>query len=151
MAVKNNIPSQRHDPVYETVTIVNADGTSFKTLFTAASSSDNSKELHAYSISITSDDTVNRDLLFAINDGTNDISVGAVTVPGPSGDTVIAPPVQAIANRAQPVFGGAMKDSSGNWIVSIHPGHSLKVKSLVAVTSTKTIRVTIRGYNFTRS
>src|SRR5688572_9664894 len=122
MAVKNNIPSQLHDKVFQTVTIVPADTTSFKTLFTAASSSDNSKEAHMYFLTISSDDTVSRDVQFAINDGSNDIIAGLVSIPALSGEAVATPPVSAIANRFTPVFARCFKDMRGNWVVPIYPG-----------------------------
>lgn len=150
MAVKNNIPSQRHDSVFGTITIVNADASTYKTIY-APTASDNSKEAHIFSISVVSDDSVSRDLMFAINDGTTDIPAGALAIPPLSGESVIAPPVSVIANRAQPVFTRALKDSNGNWYVMLRPGETLKVKSLTTVTSTKTIRITAVGWNFTRS
>ena len=150
MATKNSIPSQLHNVVQNRVTIVNADASNYKTLL-SVTGSDSSEEVHAYSISITSDDTSNRDLLFAINDGTNDIEQGALLVPAATGLTVAAPPIEAIANLTSPYFSSVFKDIRGNFFLVVASGHTLKVKSLTTVTAAKTIAIAVFGYNFKRS
>lgn len=150
MAVKNNIPSQLHDSVFNRVTIVNADGTNYKTVL-APTASDSSKESHVFSIKVTSDDTSARDLMFAINDGTNDNEEGAISVAILQGFTVALPPLEVVANKSIPVLSRVMKDIRGNWFIVVRTGETLKVKALTTVTAAKTIVVTCFGYNFTRS
>lgn len=150
MATKNAVPSQLHDPVVARVTIVNADASNYKDVL-APTAGDNSQETFLYGIKITSDDTSSRDLLFAINDGSNNNEEGAFTVPASTGFTVAAPPLQLIANRTTPVFSRILKDSNGNYFMTIRPGETLRVKSLTTVTTAKTIAVTVFGWKFTRS
>lgn len=149
MAVKNSTPSQLHNTVQGRVTIVNADGTSYKTVLTVTGS-DSSQETHLYSITVTNDDST-RDLLFAINDGTNDLEQGAITIPATVGLSVVNPPSQVIANLPVPKLSRVFKDARGNWFVPLRSGETLKVKSLVTVTAAKIIAVYVFGWNFVRS
>jgi len=150
MAVKNQEPSQLHDPVNSRVTFVNADGTAYKTILTATAA-DNSKELQLYSIIATSDDTVSRDLRFAINNGSNDIEQGDISIAPSSGFGIATPPVQVMANRTLPALARVLKDIRGNWFCWLAAGESLRVRPLTAVTATRTIAVSVAGWNFTRS
>ena len=150
MATKNSTPSQLHNVVQGRVTIVNADASAYKTVLTITGG-DSSEEAHIYSIILTSDDTSNRDLLFAINNGTNDIEQGAILLPASTGLTVAAPPIQVIANRTSPVLSRVFKDIRGNYFLVLASGDTLKVKSLTTVTAAKTIVVAAFGYNFKRS
>ncbi len=150
MATKNTIPSQLHDPVHARVTLVNADGTSYKTVL-AVTGSDNSEEVHLFSINLLSDDTVSRDLRFAINDGTNDIEQGDIAVAASSGYGVATPPLQGLANLTSPKISRVLKDIRGNWFLALRSGETLKVKAVVAVTAAKTIVVSVFGWNFKRS
>lgn len=150
MAAKNPIPSQLHDSVGSRVTIVNADASNYKDLI-AVTGSDNSQETFLYSITLTSDDTSSRDLLFAIYDGTNTMEQGALTLGASTGFTVAAPPIQVIANRATPIISRLLKDANGNYFIPLRPGETLRVKSLTTVTSGKTIVAHCTGWKFTRS
>lgn len=150
MAYKNQEPSQLHDSVGARVAIVNADGVNYKNLM-AIPAGDQSQETHLFSISVTSDDTVAQTLRFAISDGVNDIEQGDITIAINSGFGVNTPPVQIIANRASPVFSRCFRDIRGNWFIALRPGETLKVKSLVAVSATKTIAVSCMGWRFTRT
>lgn len=150
MAFKNQDPSQLHDSVYSRIAIVNADSTAYKNLL-AVAGADNSKETYLFSITVTSDDTVSRDLRFAINDGVNDIEQGDIAIAANSGFGLSTPPIQVLANRTSPALSRVLKDIRGNWFIVIRPGETLKVKSVVAVTAAKTIVVNVFGWNFTRS
>lgn len=150
MATKNQEPSQLHDTVGARITIQNADGTAYKNVL-AAAAGDNSKEAHVYSITVTSDDTVSRDLRFAISDGTNDVEQGDISIAANSGFAVSTPPIQVVANRTVPAISRVFKDIRGNWFVVLRPGDTLKVKAVTTVTAAKTIAVTAMGWNFTRS
>src|SRR5687767_2505478 len=112
--VKNITPSQLHDSVGSRITIVTADGVAYKNLL-AIAAGDNSKEAHLFSITVNSDDTVSRDLRFAINDGANDIEMGDIAIAALSGFGVSTPPIQVIANRTSPALSRIFKDIRGNW------------------------------------
>lgn len=150
MAFKNQEPSQLHDAVGVRVAIVDVDSTAYKNLLVLAAG-DSQQETHLFSITVSSNDTVSRDLRFAISDGANDIEQGDIAIAANSGFSISTPPVQAIANRTSPVLSRVLKDIRGNWFLVLRPGETLKVKATTAVTAAKTISINAFGWKFTRS
>jgi hypothetical protein len=112
---------------------VNADGTAYKTVYTAGADDAVVKSLMA-----TSNDTAAVNLKIAIHDGTADRIIGTVNVPATSGTNGTAAAVDLLAAAVMP---GLPLDQNGKRIIPMQNGHLLKVAPLVAVTATKQVDV----------
>lgn len=119
-------------PVNAGVTVVNADSTNKKTVYTAGA---NGGRIDA--ISVCSDDTSAVNLAFYINDGSADLYIGNVNVPIGSGYTTVAK-VDALAS---------LKPAYQNFI-QIKATYILKCNAVVAVTAAKTVTVVAIGGDF---
>lgn len=119
-------------PVNAGVTIVNADGTNLKTIYTAGA---NGGRIDG--ISVCSNDTSAVNLAFYINDGASDLYIGNVSVPIGSGYTTVAK-VDALLS---------LKPSSQGFI-QLKAGFILKCNAVVAVTAAKTVTVVAIGGDF---
>lgn len=117
------------------VQILPADTTAYKTIRTGSTNGD-----VIDNIIVTSNDTADRVLLFAINDGTNDHLIGEVAVPalsGRDGNGV----VKSICALMTANFPGMHPDGK----LYLQSGQVLKVKSEVTVTAAKQIDVVCFG------
>lgn len=121
-------------------TIVNADSTTLKTVFTAGADDSVVKSLHA-----VSDDTSARVVNIYINNGSTDIYMGAVSVPLSSGTTGAIASVDLLNGT---IFPNLPYDSNGKRVLPLPAGYVLKVSVQVAVTSARTITVTCMAENY---
>lgn len=119
-------------PVNAGVTVVNADGTNKKTIYTAGA---NGGRIDG--ILVCSDDTAAVNLAFYINDGSADLYIGNVSVPIGSGYTTVAK-VDGLA---------ALKPTYQNFI-QMKAGYILKCNAVAAVTAAKTVTVVAIGGDF---
>jgi hypothetical protein len=75
--------------------IVNADGTTAKTIFTAGSNDANIIGIH-----VSSTDSADRTFIFSITDGTTIVDLGAVLIPLGAGRSVAVPAVNIMTSLA---------------------------------------------------
>lgn len=117
-------------------TIVAADTTAAKTVFTAGSEGSVVKALQA-----VSDDTSARVLNVYVNTGAGDLYLGSVNVPTLSGTNGLstAPAVDLLSGTLMP---GLPYDANGKRVLPLPAGALLKVSSQTTVTSAKTVTVT---------
>lgn len=109
------------------VTIVNADGTTAKSLYSAGANGSRVDQ-----IVCTSDDTGAQTVQLIINDGTNDNVVGEIAIPAGAGTNGSTKAVKVINSTDLPWL-----SDSGS--IFIKTGYSIKVKSKAAVTAAKTL------------
>lgn len=109
------------------VTIVNADGTTAKALFSAGANGSRIDQ-----IVCSSDDTGAKTIQLIVNDGTNDNIVGEVAIPAGAGTNGSTKAVKVINATDLPWL-----SDSGS--IFIKTGYSIKVKSKAAVTAAKTL------------
>lgn len=109
------------------VTIVNADGTTAKALFSAGANGSRIDQ-----IVCSSDDTSAKTIQLIVNDGTNDNIVGEVAIPAGAGTNGSTKAVKVINATDLPWL-----SDSGS--IFIKTGYSIKVKSKAAVTAAKTL------------
>jgi hypothetical protein len=124
-------------------TYVNADGTSYKTVYTAGS---NGSRLT--NILLTNTDSGSAYVVqLAVQISSTNYLIGTVNVPLSSGNTTSAPTVLAL-NSSQ--FAGLARDANGNPYIDLPAGVSAKLMALVtvAVTSAKTVTITASGVDF---
>lgn len=114
------------------VQIVNADGTTLKTLYTAGS---NGSTIN--SIMVTSTDTTNRDIQLYINNGSTDFLIGTYLILANAGNTNTSVTVDILKN-AQNL--AAAFDAMGNKTINLQANYVLKVGLLTgSVTSAKAL------------
>lgn len=118
-------------------TFVNADGTNKKTIFTAQAT--NGSILTG--ISVTSDDTSDRNMAIYLTISGTDYLVGVVPIPLASGSAGTVAAVNLLSLSYLPWLNG-----DGSW--GLPPGAIVKVAMLVAVTSGKTITVNPVGMDY---
>lgn len=118
------------------VAIVNADGTTKKTVWTASAEGG-----VITGISVTSDDTAARDLNIYITLSGTDYQVGQVNIPIGAGTTT-APAVNLLATGLMPWLNAA----DGSW--TLPASAIVKVAAVVTVTAAKTITVVAHGGTF---
>lgn len=123
----NNAPIFPNVIQNQAVSFVNADGTAEKTLVTGGT---NGTRIDA--ISVTSDDTSNRDFRLSINNGATSYIVGEITVPLGAG-TDGATKAKKVLNSADLPW----LDASG--ALFIKAGWKLNINAKVAVTAAKTV------------
>lgn len=116
------------------VTLVNGDGTTAKTLFTADGTLNRIEALN-----VTSDDTSNRVLQVLLTVGATDYLLGSVTIPTLAGTDGVVAAVNVLASS---LFQGAITDAYGNRVLPLDTGVVVKVKAPVAITSAKTMTIT---------
>ena len=121
-------------------TIVNADSTNKKTLFTAGANDSIVKSLH-----VVSDDTAARVINIYVNDGTTDNYIGSVNVPITSGFTGAIAAVDLLNGTLFPTL---PYDSNGKRVLPLPAGYILKVAVQVAVTAAKTLSVTCMAEDY---
>ncbi len=110
------------------VSFANADGTTAKTLYTAAAD-----DAIVKSIMVTSTDTAARNLRLIVNDGTTDRTIGTVNIPVTAGTTGAIAAVDLLGAALMP---GLPLDQQGKRILPMQGGHIIKLAPLVAVTAT---------------
>lgn len=111
----------------------NADGTAYKTLYTASAD-----DAIVKSIMVTSNDTAAVNLKVAINDGVTDRVIGTVNIPITAGLTGAIAAVDLLGSSLMP---GLPLDQNGKRVLPLQGTHVLKVAPLVAVTAAKTVDV----------
>lgn len=123
------------------VQILPADTTTIKTLLTGGT--DGSV---VEFISVHSTDTVARDLLFYLNDGTTNYPLFTVNIPINAGNTNA---IAAVAPLNQTTLWPAVPfNNSGNKFIYVASGWSLRVSATVAVSATRAISITAHGGNY---
>lgn len=115
------------------VTIVAADTTTLKTVYTGSANDAIIKGLN-----ITSDDTAARVVNITVHDGTADRQIISITIPAASGTNGLSPSVDALSTVYLPSL---PLDNNGKRVLPIKTGHILKVASQSTVTAAKTITV----------
>lgn len=124
------------------VTIVNADGTTKKTVYTAGA--DGTK---LESIFVTNTDTAAYTLNVYFNISSTDYLIGTVNIPLSSGNTTSAPTVNLLSSAGN--LGAVLnKDPNGNTYLYLQSGTVLKVATTGTVTSAKTVTLTAIGEDF---
>lgn len=121
-------------------TIVNADGTTAKTIFTAAA--EGSRVL---GLSLTSDDTAIRDLALYIRKSGTDYLIGTVRIPIAAGTDGAVPSVNGLNSTDLPFL---PIDNNGIPYIELATGETLKAGVLVAVTAAKTVTIVAFGKDY---
>lgn len=112
----------------EAVTLVNADGTTSKTLLTAGAD-----DAIVKSLLITSTDTSARVVELILDDGTTEFVLASFNVAITAGTDGATAVVDALTASGLPL------DSAGKKILPLETGMELKVRAQVAVTAAKVI------------
>jgi hypothetical protein len=107
--------------------VENADGTTIQDLVTAGA---NGSRIDA--ISVTSDDTVNIDLLVYYNDGTNDYLIARITITAGAGSDGTVVPISLLNATSMPFLG---EDLS----YYLEASNKLRIGAQTAVTAAKKI------------
>lgn len=132
----NSKPIFQSKPSPSGVSIVNADGTTPKTLYIAGTEGallDN--------ISVTSTDTSTVILALTYNDGSNDFQLGEISVPAGAGTDGSTPSVNMMDANYLPFL-----QSRGG--LPLGASHLLKVNAKSAVTTAKAIDIVAFGGNY---
>jgi hypothetical protein len=116
------------------VSILPADTTTLKTLYTAGAN-----DAVVKAINISSTDTTARNVGLYINNGVSDFLIGVVNVPITAGDTGAVASVDVLASALIPSL---PLDQNGKRVLPMQATYILKVGALVAVTAAKEIDVT---------
>lgn len=130
MAKTNTVPVSQNIKC-AAYSILPADTTTYKTLYTAGANDAVVKSLMACST-----DTAARNVVLVVNNGTADFIIGCVNVPITAGDTGAVAAVDLLAAALLP---GLPLDQNGKRVLPMQTGHILKVGVLVAVTAAKQI------------
>lgn len=120
-----------------TVSFVDADGTSEKTIFTPAGSDGG----NLMQINVTSTDTSAVVMQVNVNDGTTSRLIGSVNVPTLAGTDGIVPSVNLLDSD---FIAGLQADGS----LPVKNGHSVTVNPVGAVTATFTVDVVPNGGDY---
>lgn len=118
----------------KSVTIVPADTTALKTVYTAAADDAVVKGLIC-----VSDDTAAVNLRVLLTIGGTDYQIGTVNIPIASGTNGTANAVDVLNSTAMP---GLPLDRNGKRVLPLGAGIILKVAALVTVTAAKTVTIT---------
>jgi hypothetical protein len=116
------------------VTIVPADTTDLKTLYTAAAN-----DAVLKSLAVVSNDTTAVNLRVFLTIGGTDYQIGTVNIPIASGTNGTANAVDVLNSTAMPFL---PLDRNGKRILPLLAGTVLKVAALATVTAAKTVTVT---------
>ncbi len=123
------------------ITIVNADASTLKTLYTAGSEGSVIR-----SILISSDDTANRIVQFWVYNGSTSYLVGAIQAPTLAGTNGVVKAMDALANTG--VMLGYQPQPDARRTIELQAGYILKCSSTSTVTSGKTITITASGRDY---
>jgi hypothetical protein len=115
-------------------TVVNADSTGLKTLYTGGTNDSVVKALQ-----VTSDDTSARVVNVYVNNGSTDFLLGSVSVAASSGTNGTAAAIDLLGGTLMP---GLPYDAQGKRVLPLPVNYVLKVSSQTAVTSGKTLTFT---------
>lgn len=118
------------------VTLVNGDGTAFKSFLAGSASG-----LRLKSLIVTSDDTSSRTLQFCKTIGGTDYILGEVTIPAGAGTDGVTQPVDVFDQAQTPGLRGLQFDGLQRFL-DVANGTTIKVKAKVAVTAAKTVYLT---------
>jgi hypothetical protein len=124
------------------VTIVNADGTTLKTAFTAGA---NGSKLEALYVTNTDTNAYTMQIYETIS-GT-DYLIGTASIPLSSGNTTSAPTVNLLSPTGN--FGSVLSiDSNGNRYLYLRASAIIKVATTGTVTAAKTVTIISVGEDF---
>jgi hypothetical protein len=115
-------------------TVVNADSTGVKTVYTGGTNDSVVKALQ-----VVSDDTSARVVNVYVNNGSTDFLLGSVSVAASSGTNGTAAAIDLLGGTLMP---GLPYDSNGKRVLPLPVNYVLKVSSQTAVTSGKTLTFT---------
>lgn len=122
------------------ITIVNADSTNKKTLYTAGANGSRIEN-----VSVTNTDTAGYTLNIYITQGGTDYLLGTVSLPLSAGNTTAAPTFNLLTNSN---FAVLCKDANGNSYLYLSSGSTLKAAVTVAVTAAKTVTFLTQGGDY---
>ncbi len=124
------------------VTIVNADGTSLKTLYAAGTNGSKVEN-----ILVTNTDTAAYTVQVYVTISATDYLIGSVNLPLSAGNTSSAPSINVL--QATNNFGTSVNlDANGNSYLYLASGSTLKVAVTGAVTAAKTVTFFAQGGDF---
>lgn len=121
-------------------TIVAADASGLKTVYTAGSNDSVIKSLQ-----VASDDTTARVLNVYINNGSTDYLLGAVSVAIASGTNGTTAAVDLLGGTLMPAL---PYDANGKRVLPLPAGYVLKVSSQTTVTAAKTVTITAMAEDY---
>ena len=121
-------------------TIVAADASTLKTVYTAGSNDSVIKSLQ-----VASDDTTVRVLNVYINNGSTDYLLGAVSVAIASGTNGTTAAVDLLGGTLMPAL---PYDANGKRVLPLPAGYVLKVSSQTTVTAAKTVTITAMAEDY---
>jgi hypothetical protein len=120
----------KQDRIPTRVNFVNADGTTAKNICTAAA--DDSRIME---ILVTSTDSAARDMVFFLNDGTNDVPIKFCTIGGFQGNINTNPDPFRLVNSNNGFIVGRLFDRDQNYYIALPAGYSLRARCTTAVAS----------------
>ena len=121
--------------------IVNADGTTAKTIFTASANDSNIIGIH-----VSSTDSADRTFIFSITDGTTIVDLGAVLIPLGAGRSVAVPAVNVMTSLAAMFSYNAIS----NLYLPMYRGRILTATlTTSAVTTSTEVRFRVIAEDFT--
>lgn len=138
--VQNTVPTFVRQPSNGKVNIVNADGQTQKTVYTAGASGSKITSLIA-----TSTDTSSRDVEISITNGGTSYAIGTVSVVAGAGTSSGVNSVNMLNLSNIP---GLPVDSDGQPYLLLISGDTLTLSALVSVTTAKTITISAFGGDF---
>jgi hypothetical protein len=139
MAV-SNLPIFPQTIVTTPMTIVAADTTTLKTLYTAGTNG--SKLEYCY---VTNTDTNAYTINLYITISATNYLIGTINLPASSGNTTSAPALNIFANTNLPAFN---TDAGGNKYLMLASGAALKAATTGTVTAAKTIAFLTQGGDY---
>lgn len=118
-----------------------ADTTVAKTVLTA----DATYMRRVYAIAVYSSDTVAKDIIININDGTNTRKLSTVSIPANSGNTNAIVTLDLFANGQLNAFFSKNRDSQGVPYYNIPIGYSITMSMGTTITALKEVNVYVYG------
>ena len=122
------------------VQILPADTTTIKTI---ASGGTNGSVIEM--LTVASTDTVARDLVFYLNDGTTNYQLFTINVPINAGNTNA---IAAVAPFNSTLWSAVPFNNSGNKFIYLANGWSLRANSTAAVSATRAINIVAHGGDY---
>ena len=122
------------------VQILPADTTTIKTIVTGGTNGSVIEML-----TVASTDTVARDLVFYLNDGTTNYRLFTLNIPINSGNTNA---IASVAPFNSTLWPAVPFNNSGNKFIYVANGWSLRVNSTVAVSATRAISIAAHGGDY---
>ena len=122
------------------VQILPADTTTIKTIATGGTNGSVIEML-----TVSSSDTVARDLVFYLNDGTTNYRLFTLNIPINSGNTNA---IASVAPFNSTLWPAVPFNNSGNKFIYVANGWSLRVNSTVAVSATRSIDIVAHGGDY---